>query len=99
MQKNFQIQNDTTTKLMAAKNNQTAVEWLFEQVTNLDWKNLIGEKKIEIFEQAKDLEKEQTREAAHEFHFNRNFTDDAFNEWYFRTYEAPEGMITTVKIK
>jgi hypothetical protein len=38
---------------------QTAVEWLFEQVCNLDWKNLIGDKKQEIFEQAKAIEKEQ----------------------------------------
>jgi len=38
---------------------QTAVEWLFEQVNDFDWKNLIGEKKIEIFEQAKQIEKEQ----------------------------------------
>jgi len=41
------------------KNKQTAVEWLFEQVCNLDWKNLIGEKKLEILEQAKEMEKEQ----------------------------------------
>lgn len=38
---------------------QTAVEFLFEQVTNLDWKNLTREKKTEILEQAKAMEKEQ----------------------------------------
>lgn len=38
---------------------QTAVEFLFEQVNDLDWRNLIGEKKIEIFEQAKAMESEQ----------------------------------------
>jgi hypothetical protein len=42
---------------------QTAVEWLFEQVCNLDWKNLIGDKKQEIFEQAKEMEKEQIKNA------------------------------------
>ncbi len=38
---------------------QSAVEWLFEQVANLDWKNLQGEKKIKIFEKAKKMEREQ----------------------------------------
>jgi Mg/Co/Ni transporter MgtE len=42
---------------------QTAVEWLFEQVANLDWRNLQGDKKLEIFEQAKAMEKEQIIEA------------------------------------
>ena len=35
---------------------QTAVEWLFEQVANIDWKNLQGEEKIKILEQAKEME-------------------------------------------
>ena len=38
---------------------QTAVDWLFEQVCNLDWKNLLGEKKLEIFGQSKRMEKER----------------------------------------
>ena len=38
---------------------QTAVEWLFEQVANIDWRNLQGEEKIKILEQAKEMEKEQ----------------------------------------
>jgi len=38
---------------------QSAVEWLFEQVVNLDWKNLQGEEKIKIFEKAKEKEKQQ----------------------------------------
>ncbi len=42
---------------------QTAVEWLFEQVANFDWRNLQGDKKIEIFEQAKAMEKEQIEKA------------------------------------
>ena len=44
-------------------NKQTSVEWLFEQVCNLDWKNLQGAKKIEILEQAKAMEKEQIENA------------------------------------
>jgi Mg/Co/Ni transporter MgtE len=42
---------------------QTAVEWLFEQVVNLDWRNLQGDKKLEIFNQAKAMEKEQIIDA------------------------------------
>jgi hypothetical protein len=38
---------------------QSSVEWLFEQVVNLDWKNLQGEEKIKIFEKAKEMEKQQ----------------------------------------
>lgn len=43
------------------ENKQTAVQWLFEQVENLDWKNLQGEKKTEILHQAKEMEKEQQK--------------------------------------
>ena len=38
---------------------QSAVEWLFEQVVNLDWRNLQGEEKIKIFEKAKEMERQQ----------------------------------------
>ena len=38
---------------------QTAVEWLFETVCNNDWKHLPGEIKLQIFEQAKEMEKQQ----------------------------------------
>lgn len=43
---------------------QSAVEWLFEQVANLDWRNLQGEEKIKIFDQAKEMEKQQQDELA-----------------------------------
>jgi hypothetical protein len=38
---------------------QTATEWFFEQVCNLDWKNLNGREKVLIFQKAKAMEKEQ----------------------------------------
>ena len=38
---------------------QTATEFLFEQVVNLDWKNLQGEEKMKIFKKAKELEKQK----------------------------------------
>ena len=40
-------------------NKQTAVEWLIEQIFNNDWKNISGEDKLKLFEQAKEMEKEQ----------------------------------------
>ena len=43
---------------------QTAVEWLFEQVCNLDWKNIVGEEKLKLFEEAKEMEKQQSKEYA-----------------------------------
>jgi hypothetical protein len=46
---------------------ETPVEWLFEQVVNLDWKNLQGEEKIKIFEQAKEMEKQQIIDAVDGF--------------------------------
>ena len=41
----------------------TAVEWLFEQVVNLDWRNLQGEEKIKIFKKAKEMEKQNVIDA------------------------------------
>ena len=41
---------------------QTAVEKLFEQVCNLDWKNLTGDEKLQLFEQAKQLERERHKD-------------------------------------
>lgn len=51
---------------------QTAVNWLFEQVNNLDWRNLQGDKKLEIFEQAKAMEKEQIIDAQMDMFNNTN---------------------------
>jgi len=41
----------------------TAVEWLFEQVCNLDWRNIVGEEKLKLFQQAKEIEKQQIIDA------------------------------------
>jgi hypothetical protein len=66
---------------------QTAVEWLFEQVCNLDWKNLIGDKKKEIFEQAKAMEKEQIIKAFNEGTFASDEKVTA-EQYYNETYGA-----------
>ena len=60
---------------------QTAVEWLIEQVFNSDWKNMSGEDKLKLFEQAKQMEKEQIIEAAERWK-GTNFADQYYNETY-----------------
>ena len=63
---------------------QTAVEWLFEQVVNLDWRNFQGDKKLEIFNQAKIKEKEQIVNAVDGFPLNnRNLEGE---QYYEQTY-------------
>jgi hypothetical protein len=67
--------------------NQTAVEWLFEQVVNLDWKNIQGENKLEIFNQAKELEKQQIIEAYSNNGWNDEDTRSNAEQYYNETYE------------
>jgi hypothetical protein len=38
---------------------QSSVEWLFEQVCNLDWRNISGEEKLKTFEQAKSMHEKE----------------------------------------
>ena len=42
---------------------QTATSWLQEQIFNSDWKNISGEDKLKLFEQAKEIEKQQIIDA------------------------------------
>ena len=68
---------------------QTAVEWLFEQVANLDWRNLQGDKKLEIFNQAKAMEKMQMIEYSKnciEYVLNIEITASSMEEHYNETY-------------
>lgn len=46
---------------------QTSVEWLQEQIFNSDWKNMNGEDKLKLFEQAKQMEKQQIVDAVNKF--------------------------------
>ena len=62
-------------------NKQTAVEWLIEQVFNSDWKNMSGEDKLKLFEQAKQMEKEQIIDAAERWK-GTNFAEQYYNETY-----------------
>jgi hypothetical protein len=42
---------------------QTAVEWAFEQITNIDWKHLSDSDRNDLFDQAKQIEREQIEDA------------------------------------
>ena len=43
-----------------SNNKKSSVEWLFEQIYNPSWKIMLGEKTLEILEQAKAQHKKET---------------------------------------
>jgi hypothetical protein len=45
---------------------QTAVSWAFEQITNIDWKHLSDSDRNDLFDQAKQIEREQMISFAYE---------------------------------
>ena len=61
---------------------QTAVEWLFEQYVN---KSIIT---IEDIEQAKEMEKQQMREAS--CPYVGGWEEDEFEYWYNETFKKTE---------
>ena len=46
-----------------ANKQQTAVEWAFEQISNIDWKHLSDSGRNDLFNQALQMEREQIVEA------------------------------------
>ena len=61
---------------------QTAVEWLFEQYVN---KSIIT---IEDIEQAKEMEKQQMKDAS--CPYIGGWEDDDFEYWYNQTYKSEQ---------
>ena len=68
---------------------QLAVEWLFEQIVNSDWRNVIGEEKIKIFEQAKKMQKEESKKIwdSAQYDMRKQFRSSkyrgmTFEEWF-----------------
>jgi hypothetical protein len=61
---------------------QTAVEWLFEKYVN---KSIIT---IEDIEQAKEMEKEQMKDAS--CPYVGGWEDDDFEYWYNQTYKSEQ---------
>jgi len=64
---------------------QTAVEWLVEQVKSKEWQDMFIWNKEEVFEQAKQMEKEQIIDA-----FDMGCQDEnrIGKEYYKETYES-----------
>ena len=62
-------------------NKQSSVEWLIEQVKSKEWQDMFIWHKEEIFEQAKQMEKEQIIKA-----FNDLNDDVSAEQYYNETY-------------
>lgn len=71
-------------------NKQTAVEWLFDKITQNEEIRWRGTRHLELFEQAKQMEKEQIINArinGDENHtFNSMMREDYANDYYNETY-------------
>ena len=63
---------------------KTAVEWAFEQLTNIDWKHLSDSDRNDLFDQAKQIEREQIEEAYYEG--KQNIPSKTPDEYYEQTY-------------
>ena len=73
---------------------QSSVQWLFEQVVNLDWRNMVGEEKIKIFQQAKEMHKQEIVDAydiavhdAFNFDIETQESDIYAQSYYTDTFE------------
>jgi hypothetical protein len=66
---------------------QSSVEWLFEQVCNLDWRNISGEEKLKTFEQAKEMHKEETENAWLDGMKSDNGHFGSSEDYYTKTFE------------
>jgi hypothetical protein len=63
---------------------KTAVEWAFEQINNIDWKHLSDSDRNDLFDQAKQIEREQIEEAYYEG--KQNIPSKTHDEYYSKTY-------------
>jgi len=63
---------------------QTAVEWFYDQITRTYWDYMATERQNELFQQAKEMEKEQIRRAFCHGEVARDRIDSM--EYYNETY-------------
>jgi hypothetical protein len=83
-----------------ANKQQTAVEWAFEQISNIDWKYLSDSDRNDLFNQALKIEREQKInaynegvESEYEYHINsapRITAEQYYNQTYSLPDEKPE---------
>ena len=64
---------------------QTAVEWMFEQFFKVKWGSMKGNMPT-IFEEAKEMEKEQMRECYENVFFTDSGSELKFEQYYNETY-------------
>ena len=64
---------------------QTAVEFLLSHMWTTDWVNYTKEEKLEVIEQAKQMEKEQIINAYIDGEFAQGYEDEAI-QYYNETY-------------
>ena len=74
----MKVQNNTTTKLMSNKK-QTAVEWLIEN-SHIIPKNELN--KREVINQAKEMEKEQIKDAYETSHISMMTSEQYYKETF-----------------
>jgi hypothetical protein len=80
-------------KMMA--NKQTAIEWLFDKITQNQEIRWRGTRYLELFEQAKQMEKEQIKDAAKSCNYIGGATNIEAEQYYNATYkEHKDGKST-----
>jgi hypothetical protein len=72
---------------------QTSIEWLQEQIFNSDWSNMSGEKKLNLFEVAKEMHKQEIIDAhiegqrVFDKHDHTQWTTDQAEQYYQETFK------------
>ena len=64
---------------------KTAVEWLEEQVKSKEWQDMFIFHKEEVFDQAKEMEKEQINEAFYDGYYKEELYDS--RKYYNETFK------------
>ena len=64
----------------------TAVEWAFEQISNIDWKYLSDSDRNDLFNQAIQMEREQIETAYWEGGQDVPINENRCAEYYEQTY-------------
>ena len=69
-----------------ANKQQTAVEWAFEQISNIDWKHLSDSDRNDLFNQAIQMEREQIETAYWDGGQDVPINKNRCAEYYEQTY-------------
>ena len=69
---------------------QTAVEWAFEQISNIDWKYLSDSDRNDLFNQAIQMEREQIENAYWDGGQDVPINGNRCAEYYEQTYGTPK---------